>query len=298
MSQTQARWVAAAVVAVLLVGPLVPAQAQSPAGMKLCVFSSGALTVPRSLLQSGAENAPIQVPVAFFVIRHPKGNVLFDTGNNDRIITDPSYWGGAVQRLNPVRTPDVAIDVQLTKIGLKPDDIKYVVIGHFHLDHGGNVGKFPNSTIVVQRDELKAAFWPSPGFAGGYIPGDVGVLRSELGNRMLNKFNMIELEGDLDLYRDGSLYIKRSVSHTPGSQLLVVRLPKTGTVILTSDVVSFKENLVKNLLPAVAISYRPSGFYEAYEWIRSLQARENADVMTAHDPDSFKAARKAPDCYE
>ncbi len=78
----------------------------------------------------------------------------------------------------------------------------------------------------------------------------------------------------------------------------MVRLPKTGTVILTSDVVSFKENLVKNLLPAVAISYCPSGFYEAYEWIRSLQARENADVMTAHDPDSFKAARKAPDCYE
>lgn len=266
--------------------------------MKLCVFSSGALTVPKSLLQSGAENTPIQVPVAFFVIRHPKGNVLFDTGNNDRIITDPSYWGAAIQRVNPVRTPDVAIDVQLTKIGLKPDDIKYVVIGHFHLDHGGNVGKFPNSTIVVQRDELRAAFWPPPGFARGYIPGDVAVLRSELGNAMPNRFNTIELDGDLDLYRDGSLYIKRSASHTPGSQLLVVRLPKTGTVVLTSDVVSFKENLAKNLIPAVAISYRPSGFYEAYEWIRELQARENADFMTAHDPEAFKAARKAPDCYE
>ena len=298
MSQNRGGWVATAVVALLLAGSLVPARAQSPAGMKLCVFSSGALTVPKSLLQSGAESTPIQVPVAFFVIQHPKGNVLFDTGNNDRIITDPSYWGGAIQRLNPVRTPDVAIDVQLAKIGLKPDDIKYVVIGHFHLDHGGNVGKFPNSTIVAQRDEIKAAFWPAPGFAGGYIPGDVGVLRSELGNRMPNKFNMIELEGDLDLYRDGSLYVKRSVSHTAGSQLLVVRLPKTGTVILTSDVVSFKENLAKNLLPAVAIAYRPSGFYEAYEWIRDLQARENANVMTAHDPDAFKAARKAPDCYE
>ena len=298
MSRNRGSSIATAVVALLLVGFLAPAEAQSPAGMKLCVFSSGALTVPKSLLQSGAENTPIQVPVAFFVIRHPKGDVLFDTGNNDRIITDPSYWGAAIQRVNPVRTPDVAIDVQIAKLGLKPDDIKYVVIGHFHLDHGGNVGKFPNSTIVVQRDELRAAFWPPPGFARGYIPGDVAVLRSGLGEGMPNRFKMIELDGDLDLYRDGSLYIKRSVSHTPGSQLLVVRLPKTGTVVLTSDVVSFKENLVKNLLPAVAISYRPSGFYEAYDWIRELQARENAEMMTAHDPEAFKALRKGPDCYE
>jgi len=266
--------------------------------MKLCAFSSGALTVHRSLLQNGAENTPIQVPVAFFVILHPKGNVLFDTGNNDRIITDPSYWGSAIQRVNPVRTPDVAIDVQLGKIGLKPDDIKYVVIGHFHLDHGGNVGKFPRSTIVVQRDELRAAFWPPPGYARGYIPGDVAVLRSDVGEAMPNRFNMIELDGDLDLYRDGSLYIKRSVSHTPGSQLLVVRLPKAGTRVLTSDVVSFKENLAKNLLPAVGIAYRPSGFYEAYEWIRELQARENADFITAHDPQAFKELKKAPECYE
>lgn len=289
----------AAIVIALLVGVTATlAEAQTSVGMKLCVFSSGALTVPRSLLQSGAPDTPVQVPVAFYAVMHPKGNVLFDTGNNDRIITDPSYWGPAIQRLNPVRTPDVAIDVQLAKIGLKPDDIKYVVIGHFHLDHGGNVGKFPNSTIVAQRDEIKAAFWPAPGFAGGYIPGDVGVLRSELGNRFPNRFKMLELEGDLDLFRDGSLYIRRSVSHTPGSQLMVVRLPKTGTVVLTSDVVSFKENLEKNLLPAVGISFNPSGFYEAYQWIRELQARENATVMTAHDPEAFKAAKKAPDCYE
>ena len=81
-------------------------------------------------------------------------------------------------------------------------------------------------------------------------------------------------------------------------QLLVVRLPKTGTVVLTSDVVSFKENLTTNRLPAVAIAYRPAGFYEAYEWIRELQARENAEVMTAHDPEAFKTLRHAPACYD
>ena len=116
---------------------------------------------------------PIQVPVGFFVIQHPKGNVLFDTGNNDKIITDPSYWGAALRALKPVNTPDVAIDVQLKKIGLKPDDIKYVVLSHMHLDHGGNVGKFPNSTIVVQKDEIRERVLAGAPAPGRYIIGDV-----------------------------------------------------------------------------------------------------------------------------
>src|SRR5690242_1530845 len=109
--------------------------------IKLYAFSSGALTLGKGALVNLAPmEPPVQVPVGFYVIRHPKGNVLFDTGNNDKIITDPSYWGGAFNALKPVNTPDVAIDTQLQKIGLKPDDFTYVVASHLHLDHGGNVG--------------------------------------------------------------------------------------------------------------------------------------------------------------
>ena len=158
----------------------VAAQAQAQAqDIKLYVFSSGALTIGKGILQNlGPLDPPIQVPVGFFVIRHPKGNVLFDTGNNDRIIKDPSYWGNFFKDLKPVNTPDVAIDAQLEKIGLKPDDIKYVVVSHLHLDHGGNVSKFPNSTLVVQRDEIQNAFWPRPGTGGPYMIGDVMPLRA------------------------------------------------------------------------------------------------------------------------
>jgi N-acyl homoserine lactone hydrolase len=99
-----------------------PSQAQD---IKLYAFSSGALTIGKGILQNLAPvEPPIQVPVGFFVVRHPKGNVLFDTGNNDKIIKDPSYWGANFNALKPVNTPDVAIDAQLEKIGLKPDDIK------------------------------------------------------------------------------------------------------------------------------------------------------------------------------
>jgi N-acyl homoserine lactone hydrolase len=298
MKRTALRITAGAVAALLLALFTSVAQAQSPAGMRLYAFSSGALTVPKSFLQAGAPSTATQVPVGFYVIRHPKGNVLFDTGNNDRIITDPSYWGAFIQGLNPVRTPDVAIDAQLQKIGLKPDDIKYVVVGHMHLDHGGNVGKFTKSTLVVQKDEIKNAFWPEPGTSGPYIPGDFMMLRNDPGAPLANRYSMIQLNGDLDLFNDQSVVVKRWVGHTPGSQMMIVRLPKTGTVILTSDNVYFADNVTKNLLPDVSLAYDPSGILSAYQWIREMQARENAQFFTAHDPDAWKAMKKAPDFLE
>src|SRR5438132_4865723 len=131
--------------------------AQSPQGMKLYVFSSGALTAGKNFLQDQGPTDIIQIPVGFFVVMHPKGNVLFDCGNNDKIITDPSYWGPFVAALDPGRAPDIAIDAQLAKVGVKPSDIKYLVLGHFHVDHAGNIGKFLDSTMVYQRDEIKNA---------------------------------------------------------------------------------------------------------------------------------------------
>jgi len=147
--------------------------------LKLYAFSSGALTIGKgALLNTASMTDIIQVPVGFYVVKHPKGNVLFDTGNNDKIITDPSYWGEAFKALKPVNTPDVAIDVQLQKIGLKPEDITFVVPSHMHLDHGGNVGKFLKSTIVLQKSEIANAFWPEPGTGGPYMIGDILPLRS------------------------------------------------------------------------------------------------------------------------
>jgi glyoxylase-like metal-dependent hydrolase (beta-lactamase superfamily II) len=288
----------ATVVALFLAIIAAVALAQPPQGMKLYVLSSGELTIGKHILMNLGPQDAIKVPVAFFVVMHPKGNVLFDTGNNDKIITDPGYWGPLFKSLSPVNTPDVVIEAQLAKIGLKPDDITYVVVGHLHLDHGGNVAKFPNSTLIVQKDEIRNAFWPEPGTAFGYIPGDVAPLRSDIGEGMPNKYKMLQLNGDMDIFGDGSVVAKRWVGHTPGSQMLLVRLPKTGTIILTSDNVYFRENVEKNILPNVALAYDPAGILRAYEWIRYLQATEKADFFTAHDPDAFKALKKPPEYYD
>ena len=166
-----------------------------------------------------------------------------------------------------MNTPDVAIDTQLQKIGLKPDDIKYVVPSHLHLDHGGNVGKFPNSTIVVQRDEILNAFWPKAGTGGPYMIGDVLPLRAP-NSDYPNAQKMLQLEGDLDLFGDGTIVVKRWVAHTPGSQMMTVRLKNTGLIILTGDNVYLRENVEKSIPPNIVLAYNPQGFLTAFEWIR------------------------------
>ena len=266
--------------------------------IRLYAFSSGALTIGKGVLQNfGVMDPPIQVPVGFYVIKHPKGNVLFDTGNNDNLIKDPNWWPAGLQGLKPAMTPEVALDFQLGKIGLKLDDIKYVVVSHLHLDHGGNVSKFPNSTIVVQKSEVQNAFWPEQGTGGPYVIGDFLPLRAPNSNYP-NAQKMIQLDGDLDLFGDGTMIIKRWVAHTPGSQMMTVKLKNSGLIILTGDNVYFRENLEKSIAPNLVLAYNPTGFYTAYEWIRMMMATQKADYFTAHDPDAFKAMKKPPAYYD
>ena len=288
------RWQLAAAAAALLAGAA-SAQAQDT---RMYAFSSGALTIGKGILQNLAPvDPPIQIPVGFYVIKHPKGNIVFDTGNNDKLIADPNYWPEGLRGLKPAMTPDVAIDAQLKKIGLTPDDIKYVVLSHMHLDHGGNVGKFPNSTIVVQKSEVQNAFWPEPGTGGPYVITDFQSLRAPNSNYP-NSQKMIQLDGDLDLFGDGSAVVHRWVAHTPGSQMMTVKLKNTGLAILTGDNVYFRENVEKNIAPNIVLAYKPDGFYRAYEWIRLMMATQKADYFTAHDPDAFKALKKPPAYYD
>jgi glyoxylase-like metal-dependent hydrolase (beta-lactamase superfamily II) len=276
-----------AIACLIAVAPLARAQQD----MKLYVFSSGSLGgFPKAALQIGGEGNVEWAPVSFYVITTPRGNIIFDTGNNDKTITDPDgWWGPLAKGFGLKMTKDDAMAAQLAKIGLKTDDIKYVVLGHMHLDHGGNISQFPNATLVVQNDELKAAWWPDVGYSLYYIPGDFEATK---------KMNIIRLEGDLDMFGDRSFRLFKAPGHTPGSQFAVVRLKNTGPVILTSDTVYLMENLDKNLIPPIPGTWSPMGMYEGYQKIRLIRDTEGAKLFMAHDPELFKAAKHAPDFYD
>lgn len=272
-------------------GTALAAPASAQEGPKLYVFTSGSLGgFPKAALQMGGEGNIDWAPVSFYVLKHPKGNVIFDTGNNDKTIDNAEGWWGPLAKGFGIKmTKDDAIPAQLGKIGLKTSDIKYVVVGHLHLDHGGNIGQFPNATLIVQDDELKAAQSPDPGFSVYYIPGDFADVKN---------MNVVRLNGDMDLFGDGSFRIVSARGHTQGSQFAVVKLPKTGSVILTSDVVYFKESLEKNLLPPVPGITHPIDAYKSYAKIRLIRDAENAKVFYGHDPEVFKATKQAPEFYD
>jgi glyoxylase-like metal-dependent hydrolase (beta-lactamase superfamily II) len=142
---------------------------------------------------------------------------------------------------------------------------------------------------VIQNDELKAAWWPDVGYSVYYIPDDF---------KDSKKYNIIRLDGDLDLFGDRSVRVIRAPGHTPGSQFAVVRMPKTGSVILTSDVVYLKESLEKNLIPPIPGTWSPMATYDSYQKVRLYRDSEGASIFYGHDPDVFKATKKAPEFYE
>ena len=121
---------------------------------------------------------------------------------------------------------------QLDEFGIKPADIKYVAVFHTHPDHIGNITLFPQSMLLVQKEEYE---WPNPLGVGRFKPDHP----------------VTKLEGDKDVFGDGSIMIISTPGHTPGHQSLLVKLPKTGAVLLSGDAVHFKSNWENRGVPSM-----------------------------------------------
>ena len=110
---------------------------------------------------------------------------------------------------------------------------------------------------------------------------------------------MLQLEGDLDLFGDGT-HRRQALGRAHAGQPDDDRQAEehAASIILTGDNVYFRENVEKSIPPNIVLAYNPSGFLTAFEWIRMTMATEKADFFTAHDPDAFKAMKKAPEFYD
>jgi N-acyl homoserine lactone hydrolase len=250
--------------------------------MRLYVFESAKMHVPdRGMMAGGKPSGhPVTIPVPFYLIDHPKGLALFDTGMKlDN--WPPQYRPDGDQR------PDQRIDLLLAKIDVKPDDIKYVIMSHLHLDHAGGMPLFPKSTFIVRKSELRAAWWPEA-FQIHYIFDDYKDTRG---------FDFIELDDTeaFDVFQDESVICIDTKGHSQGHQSLVVNLPNSGRFVLTADAAAMAEILDEGILPAVAWSPE-----QALRSVRKVQhmKREGATVLMAHDPDQWATVRLAPEYYD
>jgi glyoxylase-like metal-dependent hydrolase (beta-lactamase superfamily II) len=218
-----------------------------------------------------------------WVIDHPKGLVVFDTGNN-AVISDggcKKHWeAGNCDGLKPSQKRDDVIDRQLQKLGYSVDKVKAVVTSHAHLDHIGNIKLFPKALHVIQKKELYQAWWPEKfqRAGGAFVMGDFdGPARD---------FNYLELEGDYDLFGDGSVVILSTPGHTLGHQSMKVRLASGQSIVISQDAIWMQENLDGH--PA-GLNYSVKDYTNSVNRLKMIRDLENAELFMAHDQEQYKA---------
>jgi Metallo-beta-lactamase superfamily. len=134
-------------------------------------------------LTNPGESYPVVCP--FYLVDHPQGTAVVDTGLSHDMLDDPASYGpyGAefMEAFLPAieYTPEMHPRAQLEDAGYSPEDVDYLVLTHLHSDHAGHIDTFPNAEIIVQESELRYAHWPVPVQEVFYLEGDFDMLRSE-----------------------------------------------------------------------------------------------------------------------
>jgi N-acyl homoserine lactone hydrolase len=210
-----------------------------------------------------------------YLIKHSQGWLLWDTGLADAIAAMPEGQRPSDPRAIHWRRPKT-LAAQIEQLGVKPSDIKYVSVSHSHPDHIGNVAMFPQSMLLVQKAEYD---WPAPA-----------------GPRFKPELPVTKLEGDHDVFGDGSVTIIATPGHTPGHQSLLVKLPKTGALLLSGDAVHFKENWDNRRVPEFNSNKEQSSV--SMQRIADIMAKENAQLWINHDKVQRDGQKLSPDFYE
>lgn len=242
--------------------------------MKLYIMYAGRIDLPdKSHMTPGKDiGKPLSMPVYTYLIEHPQGLVLVDTGQSE--------GGPAV-----VKEED-KVASRLRELGHRPEDIKYVIMTHLHVDHAAYMSQFPGATFVVRKEELRAAWWPEA-CEGGYVYEQY---------RDCRDFKYLQLRDDeiFDLFMDGTIQLIDTRGHTRGHQSVILNLPDTGKVILVGDAASLRENLEDRVLPGNA-----TDSWAAIQTLERLQHYENigCKLFFGHDPEQAKSIKLSPKCY-
>lgn len=175
---------------------------------------------------------------------------------------------------------------QLSDIGIGPEDVTRVILSHGHFDHIGNARMFQHAAWYIQRREHEALFGADHQ-EYGYSPPLY---------ESLKKANVQLMEGDHDLFGDGSLRVISTPGQTPGHCSLLVRLPKTGTVMLSADVAHYRYNLDNRIVPTINSS--PEETRASMDRVVAVVRDERAQLWLDHDAPQNATIMHAPAFYD
>jgi glyoxylase-like metal-dependent hydrolase (beta-lactamase superfamily II) len=247
--------------------------------VQLHAFTCGYLTIPRAFMLDGEEGL-IKVPVPAYLVTHPKGRVLFDTGLHEAALENPAaHVGEMLARFHQFDfQPGQEVGARLEAFGVDPASIAFVINSHLHFDHCGGNAQLPSADILVQRLELENA--RAVESTRGYLMGDW-----DTGQRFR------AVDGEYDVFGDGTVVCLPTYGHTPGHQSLRVRTEQGGEFILCGDACYLRDSLEKLHLPGVIADKEAA--LAVFHRLRDMQAR-GARIMYGHDPDFWTTVPQAP----
>jgi glyoxylase-like metal-dependent hydrolase (beta-lactamase superfamily II) len=199
----------------------------------------------------------LQFVYSCYLVKHDNQYLLWDTGHS---MTAPNV------------APKVSLVDQLAKLNVKPEDITYVGISHYHADHTGQVDSFPKATLLIGKGDWDAITSPKPAQGVNFKPFE-GWIKGE---------NKVEpVPNDKDVFGDGSVIMLYTPGHTPGHHSVLVKLPQAGAFLITGDAAHFRENYDSDGVPS--FNYNRADTIASLERLKKIQANFKATVIIQHD---------------
>ena len=234
----------------------------------------------RLFFEDEPQEARIRVPVPAYLIVHPQGAVVFDSGMHPALQSDPEPRIGYLAKVFDVEfEPGEELSAQLERIDVDPASVTHLVNSHLHFDHAGGNALVPNARLVVQRREWEAAHEPDLMQKHGYALHDYD-----------HGQDRPDVDGEHDLFGDGAVTCIPTFGHTPGHQSLRVRLPER-EVVLTGDACYLRGTLEQLRLPLIV--HDREAMLASLQHLRSLRER-GAHLIFGHDPEQWPKTEGTP----
>lgn len=241
--------------------------------VRIRLMTCGWLETGLGMLMQGGEGR-VRLPIPSVLVEHPKGIAVFDTGLHAELVHDTSRLRSSNDLFDIQMNGDDTLAAQLAALDTDPDAVTYVINSHLHFDHCGGNEALANATLLVQKPEWQAGHVDKLIARDVYNPADF-----DLGQPMQL------LEGEHDVFGDGTVRCVPTYGHTAGHQSLVVRTDGT-EYVFCADTCYFKATLEQNALPR--FGYDLEAQERSLAWLRSMQAN-GAALIYGHDPDQWPA---------
>ena len=262
-------------------------KAEPPKTLRLYIFDCGVIEgidLARFNFKN-EELAETRMAIPCYLVAHPKGTLMWDVG----AIPDTAIKGDGTPVTQGFFRVTKTLKSQLAEIGYAPSDITYLALSHYHVDHIANSNEFAGSTWLVRQVERDTMFADPP--PRGIVPLDPKNF-SELKNA---KTTIITTD-EFDVFGDGKVIIKSAPGHTPGHQVLVLKLAKSGNVMLAGDLYHYPEERTLERVPTFEFSKEQTIASRAM--IEEYIKKTNTQLWIEHDFAANAKLKKSPQYYE